>query len=73
MRARDTSARAAEIQERLHDALGVEGRFRLAMEMSDLAREFAMAGLRGRFPELSESDLAKRLAAEFYGIRSNGQ
>jgi hypothetical protein len=37
MRSRDTSAKAAAIQEKLHDALGPEGRFELAMRMSELA------------------------------------
>ena len=71
MRSRDTSERAAAVQERLHDALGVEGRFQLAMQMSQLAREFAIAGLRSRFPEISEGELAERLIAELYGTQSN--
>lgn len=68
MRSRDTSVKAAAIQERLHDALGVEGRFQLAMQMSELAREFAKAGLRNRRPDLEEREVARQLTAEFYGI-----
>jgi hypothetical protein len=67
MRARDTSAKAAAIQERLHDALGPEGRFRLAMRMSELAREFAKAGVRERHPEFTESEVSRELARLFYG------
>jgi len=67
MRARDTSEKAAVIQKALHDALGPEGRFQLAMRMSELAREFAKAGLRERHPDFSEDDVARELARMFYG------
>jgi len=67
MRSRDTSERAAAIQEQLHDALDVEGRFQLAMRMSELAREFAKAGLRDRRPELGEHELLRELARTLYG------
>jgi hypothetical protein len=69
MVARDTSAKAAAIQDRLHDALGPEGRFRLAMKMSDLAREFAKAGVRDRSPGLADDQVARELATIFYGVR----
>jgi len=68
VRSRDTSSKAAAIHERLHDELGVEGRFRLAMQMSELAREFAKAGIRERNPALDEHDVVRQLAAEFYGV-----
>lgn len=67
MRARDTSAKAAAIQERLHDELGPEGRFRLAMSMSELAREFARAGVRERHPGFTEEEVSRELARLFYG------
>ena len=67
MRARDTSEKAAAIQEQLHTALGIEGRVVLAMRMSELAREFAKAGLRSRHPALAESQLLRELARTFYG------
>jgi hypothetical protein len=66
MRARDTSAKAAAIQDQLHDALGPEGRFQLAMKMSDLAREFAKAGVRVRHPEFSDEEVLRELARVFY-------
>jgi hypothetical protein len=69
MGARDTSARAAAIQNKLHDALGPEGRFRLAMKMSDLAREFAKAGVRERHPQLADHEVLRELASVFYGKR----
>jgi hypothetical protein len=69
MVARDTSAKAAAIQDRLHDALGPEGRFRLAMKMSELAREFAKAGVRDRNPDLGDDQVARELTTIFYGVR----
>jgi hypothetical protein len=67
MRALDTTARAAAVQAELHKALGVEGRVRMAMEMSDLAREFALAGVRTRHPGLSEAEVSAQLIRELYG------
>jgi len=67
MRSRDTSERAAAIQEQLHTALGIEGRFMLAMRMSELAREFAKAGLRDRQPSIAEHQLLRELVRTFYG------
>ena len=67
MRPRDTSAKAAEVQEKLHDSLGPEGRLQLAMQMSNLAREFAKAGVRDRHPHFSEQEVLEELARLFYG------
>jgi hypothetical protein len=69
MGARDTSAKAAAIQDKLHDAMGPEGRLRLAMKMSDLAREFAKAGVRDRHPQLADDEVLRELANIFYGKR----
>lgn len=67
MRARDTSEKAAAIQDELHDRLGPAGRFRLAMQMSELAREFAKAGVRQAHPDYSEAEVLRELAKIFYG------
>lgn len=67
MLARDTSAKAAAIQDALHEKLGPEGRFHLAMRMSELAREFAKAGLRNQHPNYTDEQIAKEIAAAFYG------
>lgn len=67
MRALDTSLEAAATQHRLHQALGTEGRFTLALSMSELAREFAKAGLRNRHPAYADSQLLRELASELYG------
>lgn len=67
MRPRDTSEKAAAIQEELLDRLGPGGRVELAMRMSNLAREFARAGLRAQRPGLSEAELNRELVRMFYG------
>lgn len=67
MRALDTSAAAGAVQHRLHQALGTEARFALAMSMSELAREFAKAGLRDRHPEYAEAKLLRELTNKLHG------
>jgi hypothetical protein len=67
MRPRDTSAKAAAIQDRLHDAMGPAGRFELAMQMSELAREFALAGVRDRHPDWTEAQIRRELVRILYG------
>jgi hypothetical protein len=67
MRALDTSEKAAALQDELHDRLGPGGRIQLAMRLSDLAREFAKAGLRSRRPDIPEADLSRELVRELYG------
>jgi hypothetical protein len=67
MRALDTSAKAAAIHDQLYDDAGPEGRFRMAMEISDLAHEFAKAGVKMRNPGLSEAEVVRELARLLYG------
>lgn len=68
MRPLDTSERAAAIQDELHRALGADGRVRMAMEMSDLAREFSLAGIRARHPELTGAELSRTFIEQLYGV-----
>jgi len=67
MPARDTSAKAAAIQNELHSKLGPEGRFRLAMQMSELAREFAQAGVRRRYPGYTDEQIYREIVKSLYG------
>ena len=67
MRPFDTSAKVAALQHQLQQELGPEGRFALALELSHVAREFALSGLRQRRPELSEQELARELTWILYG------
>jgi hypothetical protein len=67
MRPRDTSAAAAAIQDEAHTRLGPAGRFRLAMQMSELAHEFAKAGVRQAHPEYTEQQVMRELVRILYG------
>lgn len=66
-RALDTSAEAEATQHRLQRVLGTEGRFALALSMSELARQFATAGLRNRHPEYTDMQLRRELANQLHG------
>ena len=63
---RDTTAEAQTIQTEIHRRLGPAERLRQAMEMSDALRRFAMAGIRLRHPEYSESEIAQALIKQLY-------
>ena len=67
MRALDTSAAAARIQDEAHARLGPTGRLRLAMEMSELTREFAKAGVRSAHPEFTDAEVVRELVRILYG------
>src|SRR6185437_3858152 len=54
---RDTTSAAAAAQARAQHQLGGPGRLRLAFEMSLLARELTLAGLRRSHPEWSPRQL----------------
>ena len=58
---RDTTSAAAAAQARAQQQLGRPGRLRLAFEMSELARELALAGLRGAHPDWSPRQLRREL------------
>ncbi|HEX3111133.1 MAG TPA: hypothetical protein VHU41_18670, partial [Thermoanaerobaculia bacterium] len=61
MRPRDTTENAAAIAAEAHRAAGPERRLLQALELSDLLREFAKAGLRSRHPEYTEAELTAAL------------
>jgi len=66
MRRRDTSEEAARIQDELHERLGPEGRFELAMRMSELAHEFARSGFRNQRPDLTDDDFRREFVRVLY-------
>ena len=66
MVALDTTPEAARLHEQAYRELGNDGRFRIALELSDLTHTFAVAGIRLRHPEWSDED-AGHLAAVLYG------
>ena len=68
MRSGDTTPEAEAIQlDIIRRKAGAE-RVELALEMSRMVRELQLAGLRSRFPDLSERDLLRRLVLDLYSI-----
>ena len=65
----DTTAEASGVQMAVQRRLGGVGRFRVAVEMSELARKLAAAGLRTRRPDLNEGQIRRELIRELYGFR----
>ena len=66
---RDTTSAAAAAQAQAQQQLGGPGRLRLAFEMSVLARELALAGLRRSHPDWSPAATAPRAAAALLAPR----
>jgi hypothetical protein len=58
---RDTTSAAAAAQAQAQRQLGGPGRLRLAFEMSVLARELTLAGLRRSHPDWSPGQLRREL------------
>ena len=67
MRLADTSGRAAGLAAEMNRSLGPERRFEQALELSDLLRQFAVAGLKSRHPDYSDDEIARALTLQFYG------
>jgi hypothetical protein len=63
----DTSIDAARLQEQAYRELGPVGRLKIALELSDLAHSFAVAGIRRDDPRLTEEEAYRRLAEHLYG------
>ena len=58
---RDTTSAAAAVQAHAQRQLGGPGRLRLAFELSVLARELTLAGLRRAHPDWSPGQLRREL------------
>jgi hypothetical protein len=56
----DTTSAALAVQVAVQRRLSGAERLRIACEMSDVARQLALAGLRRRFPTDSEAELVRR-------------
>jgi hypothetical protein len=63
---RDTTAAAASIQFEIQSAKSGTERVALALELSQLVRDLAMAGLRSRNPGWSEHQLFRALMRQLY-------
>ncbi|HEU4887370.1 MAG TPA: hypothetical protein VFV49_05745 [Thermoanaerobaculia bacterium] len=62
----DTTAAAAALHEQAYRELGLAGRLRIALELSDLTHSFAVAGIRRRHPGCSDQDARRKLAEFLY-------
>jgi hypothetical protein len=65
----DTAEHAEREQIRALAALSSSCRLALALEMSDVARDLALSGLRAREPSLGESDITRRFLETIRGWR----
>jgi len=68
MRARDTSAEAAAVQEAAYRRIGPVGRFNVAAELTNVTRELARAGIRMRHPDFTPEQVARELTRYLYGV-----
>jgi hypothetical protein len=67
----DTSAAAAQLHVEAYRELGIAGRLRIALELSDLAHALAIAGIRRRHPECSDDDARRKLAELLYASEAS--
>lgn len=63
----DTAPDVRRAQESAWRGLGAEGRVRLMFQMSDELREVALAGIRRREPDLTETEARGRLLRTLLG------
>lgn len=63
----DTAPDVRRAQELAWRRLGADGRVRLMLQMSDELREVALAGIRHREPELTETQARGRLLRTLLG------
>ena len=68
----DTTPAAAAVHQQAYRALTVAGRLKIALELSDLTRAFAIAGMRRRNPNITPEEAHEKLANILYGSRAIG-
>ena len=67
MHARDTTSEAHAVQLEIHRAMGPARRLRLAIEMSERAREMAISGEKAREPGLTREKARLRVLRRILG------
>ena len=67
----DTSPGMAATHARRYREIGSVGRARIAAELSDLLRDLAAAGVKGRHPEYGDEQVQAEVLAIFYGRQIN--
>lgn len=65
---RDTSPEIARLMQQAYIDMGMSGRLRIALELSDFVHALAVSGIRQRNPELSEEEAYRKLAEMLYGV-----
>jgi hypothetical protein len=65
----DTSPDAQAIQDEIHRRMTGEERLKLAFEMSEMARNFALARLRREHPDWTEWELKRELLRYAFGAQ----
>ena len=68
MRPADTSPEAWEVLTRLQREMPAAEKLELALEWSEIIRQFAEAGLRERYPQAGERELFLRYARQSLGL-----
>ena len=63
----DTAPAAAAIHHDSYRALGMPGRLRIALDLSDFTHALATAGIKRRYPGSTDEEARRRLAATLYG------
>jgi hypothetical protein len=63
----DTSPAVQAIQDEIHRRMSGEERFKLAVEMSEMARAFAEARLRTEHPEWTDWEVKRELLRYAFG------
>lgn len=63
----DTSPAVQAIQDEIHRRMSGEERFRLAIEMSEMARAFARARLRTEHPDWTDWEVKRELLRYAFG------
>lgn len=63
----DTSPAAQAVQDEIHRRMSGEERLKLAMDMSDMARAFALARLRAEHPDWTDRELKRELLRYAFG------
>lgn len=63
-----STSKASALQRRILAKMTGEERLRLAIEMSDAARELALCRLRAEHPELDEASIRRLLIKMLYGV-----
>lgn len=66
----DTAPAAAAVHQQAYRTQTAGGRLKIALELSDLTRAFAIAGIRKRNPDITSDEAHRKLANFLFGSRT---